>query len=813
MKKNHTLAWVILTICPAVLFAQNELTGIIKDKKSGMALAGIAVYIPDLKAGGLSDVNGVYSIENIPAGTFLTETGGMGYTRQIKHIAIKGTTRKDYSLMASGTELQEVIVTGAASATERRKNPVSSAVLTQKELVQNISSNVIDAIQTVPGVSQITQGPAISKPVLRGLGYNRVLVLNDGVRQEGQQWGDEFGVEIDENTVNRVEVLKGPSSLSYGSDAMAGVINFLGPNPLPEGTIKGNVLAHYQTNNGLCAVSANLSGNQKGFIWDLRYTNKITHAYKNKYDNYVWNSGYGENDAKAILGINRKWGYAHLLLSLFDLKLGIIEGSRDSATGLFTQHLLDSNGEDSPGIAPAYEYAKYNYYPIIHQHVRHYKAVLDNNIIWGKDRLAIKLGLQQNYRQEVNDITKGDIYNNYFFLRTINYDVQYIAPEENNLSWSFGVNGMGQSSEDRGIVFLVPEYRSFDAGIFSLVKKSFGKLALGGGLRFDSRALHAKDLYIDSSTKRLDGPGPKSIRRFTSFNSNFSGLSGSIGLTYDFTKNFYGKLNFSRGFRAPTIAESGSDGIHDGTPFYEIGDPNLKAESSFQADVSMGIDNEYFSAELNAFSNKINNYIFPVKLASAFGGDSVRRDFAAGMSGPAFKYISGDAVISGGEFVFTLHPKNMKWLSFENSFSVIRAIQLHQGDSTKYLPYTPPNKLLSNLRFSLKKISSIFQNAFFRIGIEDYFKQDRIYYKFGNETVTPSYVLLNAAIGTDILFRNKTICSIYLSGNNLGNVAYQSNMSRIKYADINHVTGRTGVYNMGRNFSIKLVVPFDIKGN
>ena len=162
--------------------------------------------------------------------------------------------------------------------------------------------------------------------------------MNDGVRQEGQQWFDEFGIEIDENSINKVEVLKGPASLRYGSDAMAGVINFLSPPTISEGNIKGNILGNFQTNNGLIDGSVNLAGNNKDFSWDLLYTSLHAHNYKNKYDGYVFNSGYGENDVKAILGINKAWGFSPLTLSLFDLKLGIVEGSRDSATGKFEKH-------------------------------------------------------------------------------------------------------------------------------------------------------------------------------------------------------------------------------------------------------------------------------------------------------------------------------------------------------------------------------------------------------------------------------------------------------------------------------------------
>ena len=592
---------------------------------------------------------------------------------------------------------------------------------------------------------------------------------------------------------------------------MAGVINFLGPDPLPEGVVKGSVLAGYQTNNGLYNFSANIAGQHHGFIYDVRYSNSSAHAYQNKYDGYVWNSGYAQSDAKASVGVQKKWGYSLLHLDAFDLKLGIVEGARDEETGQFTKTVLASDGSDSAAIAPANEYKKYGFFPIIHQHVRHYKAVLDNSFNIGTSRLAVKLGFQQNYRQEANDITRGDIYNNYFFLQTLNYDLQYILPEKNHTALSFGVNGMQQNSADRGIVYLVPEYNSFDIGVFALGKKTINRLTISGGLRFDSRALHGHDLYTDENGLRVTQPNQNSVLRFAKYNSDFTGLSGSLGVAYDFDKAWYGKLNFSRGFRAPNIAESGSNGIHDGTPFYEIGDPGLKPESSLQADATIGVHTEDFTSELNLFRNQINNYIFPVKLGSVFGGDSVRTDIAAGMEGPTFKYISGDAVLSGGELVLNIHPHTLPWLHWDNSFSFISAIQQHQGDSTKYLPYTPPQKLQSRMKLIWQHAGNALQHVYLSVGLEANFKQDKVYYRFGNETVTPGYTLLNAGIGADICSKKQVLFSVYLQANNLGDVAYQSNMSRLKYGDTNNVTGRSGVFNMGRNFSFKMIVPIQLR--
>ncbi len=699
--------------------------------------------------------------------------------------------------------LPEVIVTGVQSATGKQQFPIPVSTLNQKDFLQNASTNVIDALSTIPGVSQITIGPAISKPVVRGLGYNRVVVMSDGVRQEGQQWGDEFGIEIDEYGVNRAEVLKGPASLRYGSDAMAGVINLL-PQPLAAaGTTEGRFTGNYQTNNGLIGGNLWLGGNQKGFVWNVNYTYKIAHAYKNKYDGYVWNSNYGESDIKAMFGVQKNWGHSTLTLSQFNLKLGIIEGARDEQTGAFTKSILNFDGSsDSARVVTQDELRRYNEYNVIHQHVRHYKAVWDNNIRLGDGKLSLIVGYQNNHRQEANDIVYGDKYNFDFLEQTLSYDLGYQLAEKNNWKVSFGVNGMGQSFKNKGVAFLFPEYKSFDIGAYALAQKTIQKLTISGGLRYDNRHFKGDDLYVGVDGERLPGPTADSHQQFVAYTSNFSGFSGSIGAAYDFSRTFYAKLNFSRGYRAPNVAESGSNGIHDGTPFYEIGDASLKPESSLQVDVTIGAHSPDFTAEATFFRNQINNYIFPLKLGSLLGGDSLTE------GAPTFKFVAGDAVLSGGEVVFNLYPQQLKWFRWENAFSFIKAIQSNQGDSTKYLPYTPPNKLQSKVQLLLNGNSnSALRNAYISVGVDHFFEQNKVFYKFDNETVTPAYTLLNVGAGVEIFSKKKQVAAIYLLASNLLDEAYQSNMSRLKYADINNATGRVGVYNMGRNISIKLSVP------
>ncbi len=794
-------------ISSSLLFAGNyeggnaSLSGKITDK-SGEPVPGVSIYFPDLKAGTVSDADGKYYITNLPSTRVMCQISAVGYQSVSERIDLSKVTQKDYVLTEAVTEINQVVVTGLSGATQLVRTPTPISLVPKTELLQQASTNIIDALASQPGVSQITTGSGISKPVIRGLGYNRVVVVNDGIRQEGQQWGDEHGVEVDEFGVNKVEILKGPASLMYGSDAMAGVVSMFSAPTLQEGKVQGNILTNYQTNNGLYAYSLNLAGNKKGLVWDLRYSDKNAHAYQNKYDGYVYNSGFQEKALSALLGINKSWGYSHLNLSYYHLTPGIVEGERDSLSGKFLKPVVLADGTEGEAIATHHDMVSYSH-QMPYQQVYHYKAVWNSNFILGDGSLKTTIGYQQNRRQEFEDVLNPDHYGLYFKLHTVNYDVHYIMPEKNGYSVSFGINGMYQNSQNKGSEFLVPEYNLFDAGAFVVAKKTMGKLDISGGLRYDNRREHGDDLFLNANEEPVSSSAPDASHRFTAFTSNFGGVTGSLGLSYQITSEVYTKLNISRGFRAPNIGELASNGVHDGTVRYEIGDSHLKAENSLQVDYALGYNSEHITAEVNLFANNINHYIFSRKLNSTAGGDSITDGYET------YKFVSGNAQIMGGEASFDIHPHPFDWLHFENSFSYVHSVQKNQPDSTKYLPFTPPAKWKSDLRVDLRKTGTIFRNTYFEAGIEHYFVQNDFYAAFGTETRTPAYTLINAGIGTDILYHNRTFCSLYISGSNLADIAYQSHLSRLKYEPVNYATGRTGVYNMGRNISIKLIVPIN----
>ena len=784
-----------------------SLSGKITDQLTGEPLIGVEIYIPDLKTGTISNVDGSYILNNLPSKIILLQIRYLGYKTIIETIDLTTTDSRDFAMEPTLKEMHEIIIIGASQTSEKDRTPTPITIVSRTTLLQNSATNIIDAIAMEPGVSQITNGPSISKPIIRGLGYNRVVVVNDGVRQEGQQWGDEHGIEIDEYTVNKVEILKGPASLSYGSDAMAGVISMISFPTLPQGTIRGNILGNYQSNNGLFGYSGNFEGNLKGFIWDLRYSGKQAHAYQNKYDGYVYGSAYKESNMSGIIGLNKSWGYIHLHLDTYHLKTGIVEGDRDNQTGKFIKNIAANDSSLEEIIVPDSELKSYQL-GIPKQDVQHYKMVLDNNYVVHAGNIKATLGFQQNHRKEYGDVINPDQYGLYFLLNTMNYDFRYLLPEKNDWKSTIGMNGMYQHSLNKGTEFLVPAYHLFDWGGFLIVNKNIDRFDVSGGIRYDIRSLSSDELILDDSGQPATGNGSANEIKFKGFTRSFSNFSGSIGAAYQISDKLFTKLNISRGFRTPNISKLGSNGIHEGTQRYEIGNPNMKAETSLQFDYSIGMNTDHVSAEIDIFNNNIQNFIYTEKLININGGDSI---VDPGEPVPTFRYTQGNANLFGGEATIDIHPHPLDWIHFENSFAYVLGVQKNATDSSKYLPFIPAPKFSSNLRFDLHFKKGIFDNTYIKAGVDYYFRQAKIYSAYGTETETPGYTLIHLGMGTDFSSKGQTVCSIYFIINNLLDIAYQSHLSRLKYVGEELVNGRTGIYNMGRNISFKLLVPISFK--
>ncbi len=620
-------------------------------------------------------------------------------------------------------QLEEVVVTGLTGDSRLSETPSAVSVLDAGFLRGSVSSNIVEALAREPGVSRISTGGGISKPVIRGLGYNRVVVIADGIRQEGQQWGDEHGVEVDGNGVHSAEILKGPASLMYGSDAMAGVIIFHPePNPAP-GEFTAGLSGEYQSNSGLAAYSLYHGGNVKGLVYNLRFSDKYAHAYRNRADGLVPGTQFRERAFTARAGLNRRWGFSRVTLGYYHLTPGLTEGYEGGVLEGPTAYALE----------------------LPFQQVYHYKAVWDNSIKVGEGRIKALVGFQQNRRQEFEE--EADEAELDFRLNTLNYDLKYISGDMGGWKLSAGAGGMYQSSDNLGEEVLIPAYRLADAGLFVTATKDLDKFHFSGGLRGDVRWLHS--LFLED--------------KFEDFSRVFPGFTGSIGLVYSPTPALNLRANVARGFRAPNLSELGSNGIHEGTVRYERGNAALKPEYSLQGDLGLDFSSPHLSLVAALFCNRITDYIFAEKTGEVLEGNDV------------YAYTSGHAFLYGGEASLDIHPVHR--LHLQAQFSYVRGTF-----GLNDMPLIPQPRLGGEVKWELSHGGKMFNNSYIAFHVDHRFPQN--HFLQGTETATPAYTLLGLSAATDILVRGRRYATVTLLADNLTDAVYTDHLSRLKYVGL-----------------------------
>ncbi len=778
MKYIHLFVVVLLS---AFIFTSSfaadvaEITGKVTDAQTQAPLPGATIAIPDLRKSAVTNTNGEFTLKNLPVrGRFLVQVSYIGYKSITRTIDFANPGAMVFALESSVIEGREVVITGSASSSDNRKNSTSVASVSKAELLYHPSTNLIDAISRVPGVAQITTGAGISKPVIRGLSYNRVVTVSDGVKQQGQQWGDEHGIEIDQYSADHVEVLKGPASLMYGSDALGGVINILDGLPAPDGTLRGEFLTNYATNNGLSGSSLMLQGNENGLIYKVRGSYKNAYSYKTPTE-YVPNSGFNETNFEGQIGLNKKWGYAHLDASSFRTNLGFYEPSRNDAGEL----------ADEDGNAFTDEQNKDRNLAYPKQDVRHYKIALNSNLLLGDGSLKATLGYQHNLRREL-EAPDADGLALFLNSYTYSYDLKYSFKEVNGWAPVIGLSGeFIHSLNTTGAEQLIPDYDSQGVGGFAFLKKTWDNDTFNAGGRFDYRKMTGKAFSGDAE--------------FNAFANKFSHLTGALGYTHEFNDAFSFKANAGSAFRAPNIAELSSNGVHEGVFRYEIGNPDLKPEQSYQFDASFEYQNQYLSASLGGFANVIDNYIYYNTDGTTKAVDN--EDGSGTTDFPVYNFVQDNAFLRGIEASLTLHP--VSFIHFENGFSYTRATNRTTKQS---LPFIPAATLRNELRFE-PKIDGM-KNAYISVGIDNFFKQTKI---DSFESATGAYTLLNAAVGTTLKIGKNQDITIYAAGKNLLDKAYYDHLSRFKPGRLSDEDPTLGIYNQGRNVTFGVNIPFTLK--
>ena len=814
---------LFLLLVPQIINAQGiELRGTVRDAQ-GRAVPFASVGVVGTALGATADAAGQFALDGVPAGLVRLRASAVGFAplEQGADARTGQPLALDFVLAAAAADLGEVVVTGVSRATEIRRSPVPIATLSRREINLNANTNVIDAaVRGIPGLSAVTTGPNVSKPFIRGLGYNRVLTMYNGMRQEGQQWGDEHGVEVDGYDIERVEVVKGPASLLYGSDAVAGVVNLLPALPSgPEGRLRGEALSEYQSNNGLFGNSLGLNYQKNGLQTSFRASHRLAHDYRNRVDGLVYNTGFGETTLTGMLGVNKGWGSSHGYLTLYDNRQEIPDGSRDSLSRRFTRQVSESGFDDIKNrpLATDQELGSYAI-GALHQRIRHYRAFTKTQVHLGGGELHLQLGVQHNQREEFNHPSAPAQPGLALNLTTYTYDVRYHLPDWQGLQLSVGSNGMGQLNRHQNATdFPIPDYNLLDAGGFLLLKKPLGKLELSGGLRYDTRHVTWNDFFVAPNSATgfeaqaaagMDGLAPQ----FPAFRRRYQGVSASLGASYVATERLTLRANLARGYRAPNIPEIGSNGLDPGAHIVYLGNRGFQPEFSWQQDVGVLWHQPTVDASVEVFHNYVQNFIYQARLLDAAGQPVV---IVPGNT--TYQFQQSAARLYGFEASLSLRPVALPWLAWNTSVALVNGqnadagVLERQGSAGRYLPLIPPLRGRSEARATLPAVTGRLTGTYFRATVDGSARQNRFYALDNTETATPGYALLGLGAGTTWTSRaGRPVAQLFVQVDNVFDVAYQAHLNRLKYFEYYAAVpnGRSGIYNPGRNVGVKVVVPF-----
>ncbi|WP_431609776.1 TonB-dependent receptor [Chryseobacterium sp. 'Rf worker isolate 10'] len=809
MKFRLMVPVVVIFITSMVNAQETEVAGKVLFENGGSSSAEIVLKGTSIKT--TADKNGNYTIKNLVAGNYILLVKATGYEDFEKNISIekKTTQLPNIILIRNSNTIDEIAITGVSRETLIKETPVAMLSISSKQIEKTVATNIISSlVKSAPGLSVVETGPNISKPFIRGLGYNRVLTLYDGIRQEGQQWGDEHGIEVAPYIVERAEVIKGPASLMFGSDALAGVVSLFPYVPSQnDGIVHGKITSEYQGNNSLIGNGMQLGYKKNSLIASLNASYRMAKNYRNAVDDRVYNTNFEEKNLSFLLGRKTNTSFSKINFTLYDNLQGIPDGSRDPNTGKFTYQIGEGDDDDF-GKRPVVSERNLNSYTLslLHQRIQHYRLYAQHTQQIGKGDLDVQLALQQNIRREYNHPTVPSQPGMYVRLNTLNYGIRYNFPKFSSVEISAGINGMVQNNKNKSATdFPIPDYDLSEGGIYTYIKWKYKRLNISGGARYDIRMIGWDDFYIQTNpvTQFEEHAAQASSNTrlgFASYNKTFGGLSASIGSAFQLTKQISLKANIGRSYRAPNITEIGSNGLDPGAHIIYKGNRDFNPEFSLQEDLGISTRFKDFSADVSWFNNNIQNYIYLSLLVDAQGNPVVDTQ-----GNKTYQYQQASAQLYGMEAWVSLHPEKWKGFNFETSLSVIYGFNRDKKFKNKetqgeYLPLISPLKLSGNLSQKISIPSKLISSVTPTAEVEFSAAQNRYMGLDNTETATPDYTLFNIGASVAIHYSENHSAVLQFQVNNVFDRAYQSHLSRLKYLG--------NIYNMGRNISLKLIVPF-----
>ena len=650
---------ILLFSIPAVA---QTLSGNVYDERHN-PIPGAQVYIPALSRGAVTNAKGHFEIDNLPNGVYVVQFSFVGYMSQVKHINTASKQTLHIILKESTLNLPGLTVTGTPQATDALSSSQSIASVDQKQFQRKSGATAMSAIKDLPGVSLVTTGSGIAKPVIHGLSSQRIVVMVNGVRQEAQNWGPDHGPEISTFNVNRIEVVKGPSSVLYGAGALGGVVNVIGPE-LPtsdNGTrrLQGrlNLQGFSNNNQGAGAISLHGASGSIGYRAELSHR---TAGDISTPDGKLSNSGLRKTNGSFMIGTTRSWGtvsleYSHLY-----------------------QHLQIHDAPGSTGYQPLKN-------DLLHLHA---------NIPTKDFRLEVQAGYQMNDRREFDTISDQNP-SLHLQLNTGTVDVQMHHHPIGPLFGTVGFSTMIQSNRSLATNKLIPGYNLQNIAGFIYEQAKLGALNLSAGGRFD--------------TRNLDVLNTPAIN-VKAVNRKYSAFSGSVGAALHLTSSFSFSTNLGHAWRAPTAFEMFANGVHEGTSQYDIGSSDLVPETSTNIQTSLKWITNRVIAEVSVYNNGINRYIY--------GDPTGKNDPKSGYE--IYNLKQANARIRGLDA--SLQTEITDWLSLNGGYSMLRGDNLKLNEP---LPYMPANHGNIGMRVQRRKMG-ILHDPYFSVQTDFYAKQDRV---------------------------------------------------------------------------------------
>lgn len=730
---KYIIFFICCALCATYTFSQNSITGHVISDNTNAPLEQVNIFFPELEKGAITDSEGVFQINDLPSGNFKLVASSLGFLTYSVTIDISSEELK-IVLTPSVIEMEEVIVSTPFHQLQR-DNVMKVEQATVAQFKNQGAVTLSDGITSIAGVSSVSTGVGIGKPVIRGLSSNRVLVYAQSIRLENQQFGSEHGLGVSDSGVESVEVIKGPASLLYGSDALGGVL-YLNPEKfaLANETV-GDVNFDFFSNTSGISTNAGVKTSSEKFKFLARIGISSHTDYEGGDGQRVTNSRFSDRDFKTGFGYQTSKFKTELRYNYNSSNLGIPEEigeqtkerTPDSPFQELTNHILSAKT----------------------------KMFLENS------SLELVLGGIFNDRKEFEEGEEGAALA--MNLNTYSYNLRYNLPKGEKLETIIGVQGMHQTNDNSGEEILIPNAVTNDIGILLTSHVHVGdNHDIQFGLRYDNRNIDGEEygtLGEEGFINAID-------RQFNSYNA-------ALGYKINLSENITGRINTATGFRAPNLAELTSNGVHEGTNRFEIGNPNLSNERNFQVDLALEYNSEHIEFFANGFYNTINDYIFIEPNGEFVDADAV------------FLYRQQNAKLYGGELGFHLHPHPLDWLHLESTFETVIG-KLNNGE---YLPLIPANNLTNTFRVEFGKRGKWLNNSYSFLTLQSFFDQNNVS-QF--ETDTAGYNLLNLGFGgTCMLFKRPL--TLRLSANNLLNETYLSHLSRLK---------PDGIANIGRNFNI-----------